>query len=135
MAKAEKAARGARPETESESIRTEFETELLADAVIQVIKGMMEAHGISQRELAERLRVSQARVSRILNDSENMKLSMVAALGRVVGVRFALVPIPFEDRSDTPAATDPPPPRWLAGLRRLVANSTSASGPAPKPGR
>jgi AraC-like DNA-binding protein len=122
-----------RAETESTSIRTGYETELLADSVIQVVKGLMETNGISQRELADRLRVSEARVSRILNDSENMTLTRGAARGRAVGVRFALAPIPFDDREDTPAAGDPPPPRWLASQRRLVSETTSASGPRPRP--
>lgn len=131
-----RATRGAgkdRAETESMSIRTGYETELLADSVIQVVRGLMETNGISQRELADRLRVSEARVSRLLNDSENMKLSMVAAMGRAVGVRFALAPIPFDDRAETPAAEDPPPPRWIASQRRLIAETTSASGPRTRP--
>lgn len=122
-------------ETESTSLHTQYEVELLAGSVIQVVKGLMEANGISQRQLAERLRVSEARVSRILNDSENMKLSMVAALGRAVGVRFALAPIPFEDRDGTPAAEDPPPPRWLASRRRRLAQTVSASGLPSRPKR
>jgi transcriptional regulator with XRE-family HTH domain len=117
---------------ESNSIGTRYEVELLADSVIGVVKGLMKTHGISQRQLADRLGVSEARVSRILNDSENMKLSMVAALGRAVGVRFALAPIPFADRSETPAAGDPPAPRWIASQRRLVSETTSASGPRPR---
>ncbi|MGC1853296.1 MAG: helix-turn-helix transcriptional regulator [Solirubrobacterales bacterium] len=117
------------------SIQTGYEAELLADSVIQVVRGLMETNGITQRELADRLRVSEARVSRILNDSENLKLSMVAALGRAVGVRFALAPIPFAHRAETPAADDPPPPRWLASQRRLIAETTSASGPRSRPKR
>lgn len=122
-------------ESESNSLGTLYEVDLLAGSVLQVVKGLMKDHGISQRELADRLGVSEARVSRLLHDSENLKLSMVAALGRAVGIRFALAPIPFADRSETPAAGDPPPPRWIAGQRRLVAESTSAAGPHPQPKR
>jgi transcriptional regulator with XRE-family HTH domain len=132
-AAARKNAKGmVRREPESNSLATAYEVDLLAGSVMQVVKGLMKTHAISQRELADRLGVSEARVSRVLNDSENMKLSMVAALGRAVGVRFAVAPIPFADRDQTPAAGDPPPPRWLASQRRLVSESTSASGPRPK---
>jgi transcriptional regulator with XRE-family HTH domain len=120
-------------ELESNSSGTLYEVELLADSVILVVKGLMKENGISQRELARRLGVSEARVSRILNDTENMKLSVIAALGRAVGVRFALAPIPFSDRSQTPAAADPPAPKWIAGLRRQLSETTNASGPQPRP--
>jgi transcriptional regulator with XRE-family HTH domain len=124
-----------RREPESSSLGTMFEVDLLAGSVIQVVKGLMESHGISQKELARRLGVSEPRVSQILRDGENMKLSMVAALGRAVGIRFAVAPIPFADRSRTPAAEDPPPPRWIASQRRLVAETTTAAGPRPQPKR
>lgn len=124
-----------RREPESNSLGTIYEVEMLAGSVIQIVKGLMKTNDISQRELAKRLGVSEARVSRILHDSENMKLSVVAALGRAVGVRFAVAPIPFADRSETPAAGDPPAPRWIASQRRLIAESTSAFGPRPQPQR
>jgi transcriptional regulator with XRE-family HTH domain len=124
-----------RPEPQSSSPEALYEADLLASSVVHVVKGMMEAGQISQRELARRLGVSEARVSRLLHDSENLKLSVVAALGRAVGIRFGLVPIPFDDRSGTPAADDPPPPRWIAEERRLGASATSASGPPPQPKR
>ncbi|HEX3239202.1 MAG TPA: helix-turn-helix transcriptional regulator [Solirubrobacterales bacterium] len=121
-------------ELESRSAETGYEVELLADAVIGVVRGLMESNRISQKELADRLRVSEARVSRILNgDGANMKLSMVAALGRAVGVRFALAPIPFADREGSPAAVDGPPPRWLARQRRLIAETTVAVGASRPP--
>lgn len=136
MSPAAKAGEGKpRREPESSSPASMYEADLLATSVIHVVTGMMEAGGISQRELARRLGVSEARVSRLLHDSENLQLSVVAALGRAVGIRFGLVPIPFEDRSGTPAAKDPPPPRWIGEERRLVARTTSASGPPPQPQR
>lgn len=124
-----------RREPESGSPEAMYEADLLAGSVVHIVMGMMETNGISQRELARRLGVSEARVSRLLHDSENLKLSTAAALGRAVGIRFGVVPIPFRDRSETPAAEDPPPPRWIAEERRLVAETTSASGPPPQPKR
>jgi transcriptional regulator with XRE-family HTH domain len=109
--------------------RVTYERELLSGSVIDTVGGLLEAHGIPQKELARRLGVSEARVSRILGGGENLTLNTVAALGRALGVRFAIVPIPFEDRADTPAADDPPPPRWLAHQRRAVAESPTAPGP------
>lgn len=114
--------------TESASPETLYEVELLNGSVLQTVLSLMDAAGITQRELARRLKVSDARVSRILNGSENLRLSTVAALGRAVGVRFALAAIPFADRSDSPAAEDPPPPRWLASQRRELADSSPAAG-------
>jgi plasmid maintenance system antidote protein VapI len=72
-------------EPESSSARTMYEADLLARSVIHVVKGMMEAGGISQWEFARRLGVSEARVSRLLHDSENLQLSDPAALGRAAG--------------------------------------------------
>jgi transcriptional regulator with XRE-family HTH domain len=122
----------ARRDLESNSLGTQFEVEVLADSVIQTVRGLMKTNGINQRELAERLGVSEARVSRILNDSENMKLSVVAALGRAVGIRFALAPIPFADRSGTPAAADPPAPEWLVAQRSRLMEETVAVSLGPR---
>lgn len=111
-----------------------YEQELLSSAVINVVGGLLETHGITRRELARRLEVKESRVSRILNGRENMTLATIASLGRALGVRFALAPIPYDDRGNTPAADDPPPPRWLAGRRRLIAEATTASGLPSQPG-
>ena len=77
--------------------------------------------GLTQRELASRLGVSEARVSRLLNGRENLTLRTIADLGWATGLRFDLVAVPFEDRTGTPAADDPPPPRWLARHAGLIA--------------
>jgi transcriptional regulator with XRE-family HTH domain len=115
-------------ETESSSPETLHEVELLNGSVLQTILGLMDANDVSQRELARRLKVSDARVSRILNGSENLRLSTVAALGRAMGIRFMVAAAPFENPAETPAAGDDPPPRWLAGQRRLVGNTSSVPG-------
>lgn len=96
---------------------------------------MLESSEMSQRELAIRLEVSEARISQLLSGGENVTLETVADLGWALGVRFALVPIPFDDRSGTPASADPPPPRWLASLRRRIASRKEAQGPPPSPER
>ena len=88
--------------------------------------------GVSQRELAKRIGKSEGRVSRILNERDNTTLRTLADLGWALGVRFALVPVPIDDRSDTPAADDPPPPKWVARQARLAAKQNAVS-PAPHP--
>lgn len=77
--------------------------------------------GLTQRELARRLEVSEARVSRLLNGRENLTLRTIADLGWATGLRFDLVAVPFEDRTGTPAETDPPPPRWLGRHAGFIA--------------
>jgi transcriptional regulator with XRE-family HTH domain len=86
---------------------------------METIAAMLQASDIPQRELARRLDVSEARVSRIMSGGENLTLKTIADLGWVLGVRFALAPRPLDDRSQTPAADDPPPPPWLKRLDRI----------------
>ena len=62
--------------------------------------------------------LSEAPISRILNGRDNTKLRMIADVGQALGVRFALVPIAFEDRVGTPAENDPKPPAWIDHHRR-----------------
>jgi transcriptional regulator with XRE-family HTH domain len=109
--------------------RREFERDLLYGEAIETVAAMLETNGISQRELADRLRVSEARISRVLTGRENTTLNTIADLGWALGIRFAFAPIPFEDRAGTPAEHDPPPPRWLSSQRRLLAGRTKAEGP------
>lgn len=118
------------PETKTQKdARLVYEQELLSGKITQIVGGLLETHGITRRELARRLGVGESRVTRILNGTENLTLETVAALGLALGLRFAIVPLPLEDRDDTPAAADPPPPRWLAGQRRLVAGQKVAEAP------
>ncbi|HEX6780836.1 MAG TPA: helix-turn-helix transcriptional regulator [Solirubrobacterales bacterium] len=107
---------------------------MLYGEAIETVAALLVSSDITRRELARRLGVSEARVTRILNGRENTTLKTVADLGWALGVRFAFVPIPYADREGTPAAADPTPPRWLASLRRRMAKSTSAAGPSSRPG-
>lgn len=97
--------------------RLTFERELLFGEAIETVAAMLASQGISQRELAERLGRSEARVSRILHGGENTTLKTIADLGYALGIRFALVPVPFADRDGTPAVDDPPAPDWLSRQR------------------
>ena len=115
-------------DTEGISPRLAHEEELLLGEAVETVVDLLESHGITQRQLAERLGVGEARVSRILSGRENATLKTLAALGDALGVRFAVVAIPYADRSGTPAADDPPPPAWLASQRRRIAGSAEARG-------
>jgi transcriptional regulator with XRE-family HTH domain len=114
----------------AESPRLAYEEELLRGEAVEMVGGMLKDLGISQKELAERLEVGEARVSRILSGRENATLATLASLGHALGLRFALVATPYEDRGDSPAAEDPPPPPWLARERERIASATKASGPS-----
>jgi plasmid maintenance system antidote protein VapI len=94
--------------------RRRLERDFLCRQVKQTLGGLIEALGLTQARLALRLEVSDARISRILNQHANLTLRSIADIGWATGVRFEFVPFPLEDRSETPAAEDPPLAEWLA---------------------
>jgi len=106
-----------------------YERELLFGEAIETVAALLASQGLSQRDLAERLDRSEARVSRILKGGENTTLKTIADLGYALGIRFTLVPVPFADRAGTPAADDPPAPEWVAGQRQRRARSSVAEAP------
>lgn len=113
----------------------EYERELLYGEAIETVAALLESHGITQREFARRLDRSEARVSRLLNGGENVTLKTIADVGYALGFRFALVPIPFGDRTDTPAAEDPDPPPWVEKQRCRLCSASRASAPPLEPAR
>jgi transcriptional regulator with XRE-family HTH domain len=96
-----------------EDERREFERALLAGQAADLLVALRSSLKLSQRELARRLGISESRISQVLAGGENLTLKSISDLGWAMGVRFELVPAPVGDRSPTPAASDPPPPRWL----------------------
>lgn len=98
------------------NIRRLFEQAVLINEAVDTIDALREDLGISQRELADRLGVTEARVSQILGGGENLTLRSLGQLGWAMGVRFHLDPGPIADRSSTPAENDPPLPAWLEKL-------------------
>jgi transcriptional regulator with XRE-family HTH domain len=56
-----------------------------------VLRETMEELGISQTELARRLGVGDAAVSRVLGEARNLRLSTIADYGTALGVRFVFV--------------------------------------------
>lgn len=60
----------------------------------------MQEQGISQRDLARRLRRSEPWISRVLNGRENTTLKTVAELAWALGLRLRLAPEPLESVDD-----------------------------------
>jgi len=60
----------------------------------------MKARGLSQRELASRLGVSESRVSQILNNPGNLTLLSMVELSRAVGMKVAVVPYDDGDQQN-----------------------------------
>jgi hypothetical protein len=98
-----------------------FERELLVSETTETLRALMSELSLTQRDLARRLGVSDARLSRVMSGQANLTLGTLAEIGWAVGMRFEVVVVPLEDRSRTPAADDPPPPRWILQHARLVA--------------
>jgi transcriptional regulator with XRE-family HTH domain len=109
--------------------RLVYESERLFSQAIETIAGMLESQGVSQRELAARINRDDAQISRLLRGADNTSLKSLARLAYGLGFRFALVPLPLEDRAGTPAADDPPPPAWLEKQRHRRANEVPAPAP------
>jgi len=107
-----------RSDDERPPARLVYERELLFGEAIEAVASLIADQGITQRQLAERIGRSEARVSRILKGGENLTLKTIADLGYALGIRFTLTPVPFANRTGTPAEDDPPAPEWIARQRR-----------------
>lgn len=115
-------------------IRRTYEEELLLGEATENVTALLRSLGISQRELARRLDVSEARVSQIVSGAENLTLRSLAALGWSLGVRFELDPVAVSraERRGTPAENDPAAPDWLNRLRPTARIEFRQHLPAPK---
>jgi hypothetical protein len=113
------------PEPTDPEERQEFEKTLLGTGASETVLQLLEHAGISQRELGERLDMSQARISKLLA-SENMTLRTLADLGWGLGVRFELRPVAIE-REATFAGEDPPRPGWVEPPRKRRRRAHSGS--------
>jgi transcriptional regulator with XRE-family HTH domain len=99
----------------AEDGRREFERELLYGEVAETLGALIAEFGISQRALAERLGLSESRVSRILGGTENMTLKTLADVGSALGLRFHLGAEELPARGRGQAAGDGPLPDWILG--------------------
>jgi transcriptional regulator with XRE-family HTH domain len=96
-------------------VRRAYEEELLVAEATETICALVDELGITQRELAERLQLSEGRISQILSGGRNLTLRSLAGLGWALGVKFDLSPsaMSAEERVGTPAINDSAPPSWL----------------------
>jgi|SRR5579864_5203675 len=101
--------------TQTAAGRRALEEEILIGDVTDTIAALLEETGLSQRELSERLGVTEGRVSQILSGTGNLRLRSLGAIGWALGVRFGLRAATLADRQRTPAASDPPIREWAAG--------------------
>lgn len=97
-------------------VRRVFEEERLVAEATDTLAALVEEAGLSQRELAARLGVSEGRISHILSGGTNLTLRSLAALAWALGVEFKLCPQAMRDRRGTPAEGDPPTPAWLSDV-------------------
>jgi transcriptional regulator with XRE-family HTH domain len=96
-----------------------YEEELLVGEAMENVAALLQSLGISQRELASRLGVTEARVSQVTRGGKNLTLRSLAAIGWALGVRFDIAPIALSsaERRGTPSEGDPEPPAWLGRMR------------------
>jgi predicted XRE-type DNA-binding protein len=91
-----------------------FEQELLVGLTVDLMNALANASELTQRELADRLGITEGRMSQILSGDQNISLKKLAAFGWALGFRFELRPVALDDRRGTPAVDDPEPPQWVA---------------------
>jgi len=93
-----------------------YEQELLVGSVTDVLNALVHALGLSQKELARRLGVTEGRVSQILSGSRGLTLNTLAAVGSATGVRFDLLPRPVGNHGKQELEHLD----WLTRLREIV---------------
>lgn len=96
---------------------TEFEKALIQGEMLDTAVALMRELGVTQRELAERMGVGEARVSQIFSGgASNVTLETLARIGQALGVRWALIPTPIEERTLTL-------PTWCLRLAVMAASA------------
>jgi plasmid maintenance system antidote protein VapI len=75
---------------ENPDVRRAFEEELLLGQVRKGIGKRLEELNLPRRELAQRLRVSEGRISQMLSGGENLTLKSLAGLALALNARFDL---------------------------------------------
>jgi transcriptional regulator with XRE-family HTH domain len=75
----------------------------LAGQVVRLLEQALDASGMDQKALAEKLDVTQGRVSQVLNGDGNMRVAAVARYLRALGYQTLLSATPVEPgRPDLP---------------------------------
>jgi predicted XRE-type DNA-binding protein len=112
--KPRKTVRGTRRDYKELEAQLAFEQELLVGLTVDLMNALANASGLTQRQLADRLDITEGRMSQILSGDQNISLKKLAAFGWALGIRFELLPIALDDRRGSPAVDDNDPPRWVA---------------------
>lgn len=73
-----------------------FEQELLYHSITNQVALYMQDNSISQHDVAEKIGLSEARISNILNGDANITLRTTASLAYAVGMRFEVELKPIE---------------------------------------
>jgi transcriptional regulator with XRE-family HTH domain len=112
--------------------RKSYEEALLTDAFLEQVSNLLEKRGVPQRALAERLGVSEGRVSQILSGRQNLTVRTLANLATVLEARFCVSITDLDEASDGPTdvATDYDAPAPHA-VRMKDLRPRSAERPAP----
>jgi plasmid maintenance system antidote protein VapI len=75
---------------EKPEVRRAFEEEVLLGQVRKGIRKRLEELNLPRRELAQRLQVSEGRISQMLSGGENLTLKSLAGLALALNARFDL---------------------------------------------
>ena len=110
-----------------------YEEELLIADATDTLEALLVSSGVSQKELAARLDLTEGRVSQILSGNGNLTLRTLGAVAWALGLRFELQASELADRSATPAAGDPPAPAWLEKRPAAIEPSFIANFKFPEP--
>ncbi len=84
----------------------DYVAELVALLIMEEAVRSMEAQGITRAQLAQRMGVSRAHVSRLFNAPPNLTLESIARLAIALGMRprVTFVPTPHKQEDKTTAA-------------------------------
>ena len=77
----------------------EFQFELASIDLRTSIIQQMDSAGLSRSDLAERMGVSRARVSQILNGQDNLTLKTLVAIAHALGATVSVSLCPNSDRT------------------------------------
>lgn len=71
--------------------RRAFEEEVLFGQVREQVLTLLDRHHLQQRDLAQRMGVSEGRISQVLSGAENLTLKTLGSIGNALGYRFRIV--------------------------------------------
>ncbi len=76
------------PTAQEQDDARDLESELLFNEFAETVGALLESNALRQKDLAERLKLSPARVSRLLKGDANTTLRAIAEVGWALGYRF-----------------------------------------------